>query len=176
MDIKIIILGVVTVIAALTGFLFFNLNQKESVAAGMEEKQIELSLADNDYNFKNYQVEDAVKLDFVKIDEAFKQDEAGFKVLENDGFPLVYISAGVKKTGGYSLSVSSVELVGNLLRVYAVLKEPGDEMVTQAFTYPSAVIKINEKLSVGKYDVEVLIISGNTKFLLEKYPGNFMVD
>lgn len=50
------------------------------------------------------------------------------------------LSWGEKNTGGYSVTITSTQLVGSELKVYYRLTSPKPgSMVTQAFTYPKAV-------------------------------------
>lgn len=73
------------------------------------------------------------------------------------GVPFVIcISAGEKRTGGYNLSIKNIILDQESKKIYIdlFLKTPGPgEMVTQAFTYPSIGIEIEENLIEGHWEV-----------------------
>jgi PrcB C-terminal len=64
-----------------------------------------------------------------------------------------YLAAywGEKPTGGYSLAVESARLEGDRVTVRLVLKEPPrDAIVTQALTYPYAVVVVRNLDPRGK--------------------------
>ena len=64
-----------------------------------------------------------------------------------------YLAAywGEKPTGGYSLTVESARLEGDRVTVRLVLKEPPrDAIVTQALTYPYAVVVVRNLEPRGK--------------------------
>lgn len=74
----------------------------------------------------------------------------------------LFISAGVKPTGGYRLDVSAVRQEGDIVVVRTHLSgpEPGD-MVTQALTYPGVVVAVERPQSTtGGLHVKALDDAG----------------
>lgn len=58
----------------------------------------------------------------------------------------LYLSLGEKNTGGYTISVSTVEELNDKIIVTVIKTNPfPDSMVTNAFTYPFCIVKINSK-------------------------------
>jgi hypothetical protein len=86
------------------------------------------------------------------------------------GVPFVVcISAGERKTGGYDLSLNDIRINKDNFQIFIdlFLKVPvKGEMVTQAFTYPSIAVEINEVLDVGEWEVIVTIEQKNGEPLL----------
>jgi len=86
------------------------------------------------------------------------------------GVPFVVcISAGEKRTGGYNLSLNDISINRDNFQIFIdlFLKVPAKgEMVTQAFTYPSRGVEINEVLDVGEWEVIVTIEQKNGEPLL----------
>lgn len=80
-------------------------------------------------------------LDYVK-------DQPGYLVHTTNKNTYVIINMGEKPTGGFSLAVDSVGLVGGVLGVSLLEKspKPGD-VVTQALTYPQVVLLVQEKFT-----------------------------
>ncbi|MDI3473724.1 MAG: hypothetical protein PWR30_47 [Candidatus Woesearchaeota archaeon] len=73
---------------------------------------------------------------------------------------VVCIGAGEKRTGGYRLELKEISANNELKELYIdlFLRTPSkDEMVTQAFTYPSIGVGIFEPLEEGKWNVYVSI-------------------
>ncbi|MGM0379670.1 MAG: protease complex subunit PrcB family protein [Bacillota bacterium] len=65
-----------------------------------------------------------------------------FNVSKNDKFLL--LSAGRRKTGGYSLKIKNVNQSDKLVEFIIDLDKPSsDEMVTQVITYPTLLLKVN---------------------------------
>ncbi|MBQ6323619.1 MAG: protease complex subunit PrcB family protein [Bacilli bacterium] len=87
---------------------------------------------------------------------ASKYKTRGYYIEENAGKVLVTIAMGEKNTGGYSISITDVEVNNNSATIYIKEKIPKDEdIVTMAFTYPIARIEFNEmptKISVYNLD------------------------
>ena len=82
---------------------------------------------------------------------------------------IICISAGEKRTGGYVLNLNSIRIDedNKKILIELFLKTPGKgEMVTQAFTYPSIGIEINETLEEGDWEVVAKIDQKNTQSLI----------
>ncbi|WP_103076371.1 MULTISPECIES: protease complex subunit PrcB family protein [Petrotoga] len=82
---------------------------------------------------------------------------------------VVCISAGERKTGGYDLSLNNISINKDNFQIFIdlFLKVPAKgEMVTQAFTYPSIAVEINEVLDVGEWEVIVTVDQKNGEPLL----------
>jgi hypothetical protein len=69
----------------------------------------------------------------------------GFHVKSDDGGAYILIAAGEKRTGGYGIKIEGVYLEDTqTASVKAVVTSPApDMMVTQAFTYPNVLIKLD---------------------------------
>ncbi len=81
-----------------------------------------------------------------------RAERAEYEAGRQGGAWIVTIHAGQKPTGGYSVEVRRVERQGKRCIVhYAVVEPPPDAMVTQAITYPAAVVRI----AAGCEDVAV---------------------
>lgn len=103
------------------------------------------------------------------VDESLRQTsvfEAGQKIL-------IRIDAGQKNTGGYSVRVDEVRLADRkiFVRAHVVFPEPGS-MVTQAITYPSVLIELQEQLEAGTYIVECVLMD---KSLEKRFETEFEV-
>ncbi|WP_144380644.1 protease complex subunit PrcB family protein [Thermotoga caldifontis] len=94
------------------------------------------------------------------VDESLRQTN----VFETGQKILIRIDAGQKNTGGYSVRVDEVRLAGKRMFVKAHVEspEPGS-MVTQAITYPSVLIELQERLEAGTYIVECLLVDRNVE-------------
>lgn len=77
----------------------------------------------------------------------------GFEYVEADDGLVLFISLGEKNTGGYAVSVKTVEVVDGVTRVVVEETEPKKEdIVIQAITYPYTIVKITG--STGDIQVE----------------------
>jgi hypothetical protein len=73
---------------------------------------------------------------------------------------VVFLIAGIRSTGGYAIEPRAAHLEGDQLTVEAPIRSPGErEIVTQAFTYPFAV------LAVPRRDVQRAEWQGNGRTL-----------
>ncbi|MBI4511017.1 MAG: protease complex subunit PrcB family protein [Deltaproteobacteria bacterium] len=64
---------------------------------------------------------------------------------------VVYYSAGIKPTGGYSAQIEEITRVGRTLKVTTSLISPGpDCMVTQALTKPAVLAKFKRQSSISR--------------------------
>jgi hypothetical protein len=71
-----------------------------------------------------------------------------------DKHDLVIVALGERNTGGYSIEITSIQLVGGELAVTGQATRPGpDDAVTQAITYPydAAIIANTDAKSVVPY-------------------------
>jgi hypothetical protein len=76
----------------------------------------------------------------------------GYAYFKLDDAFIVSVNSGERNTGGYSIKVKTVENVGGVTRVTVEETAPGkDDMVTQALTYPSTIIKL--KGTAGNFKV-----------------------
>lgn len=63
------------------------------------------------------------------------------------------VFAGPKKSGGYSIKVTSVKLSGKELQVRYHLTEPEKgKLTSQVLTYPSHIVKIDRRKASGDFD------------------------
>lgn len=90
------------------------------------------------------------------------------------------ISAGEKRTGGYSLEIESVNELNQMITFNIVLNEPSpDDMVTEALTYPNLLIKItaNENFEVDanlNFEVEQGNESENEEMKFKNIEGIYV--
>jgi hypothetical protein len=122
---------------------------------------------DKGESMENYKVVDCYYKSQIP-DVIIKKDDI---VVNNvTGVPFVVcISAGERKTGGYNLSLNDISINRENFQIFIdlFLKVPAKgEMVTQAFTYPSIGVEINEVLDVGEWEVIVTIEQKNGEPLL----------
>ncbi|MFA5523210.1 MAG: protease complex subunit PrcB family protein [Tissierellales bacterium] len=84
--------------------------------------------------------------------ESFKSE--GISSFDSKEYKYILIGAGEKPTGGYSVEVTSVEGNEDSITVTARVNAPKpDEMVTQAISYPSALIRVSKdsrKVELGE--------------------------
>lgn len=72
----------------------------------------------------------------------------------------ISFSVGERPTGGYRVNVEHVKVnyENNNIYIFSSLSSPGPaEMVTQAFTYPSAGVRILDNLASGNWRVQIFI-------------------
>lgn len=63
------------------------------------------------------------------------------------------IFAGPKKSGGYSIKITTIKLAGKELQVRYHLTEPDKgKLTTQVLTYPSHIVKIDRQKAGGDFD------------------------
>ena len=75
----------------------------------------------------------------------------GASIPDSGGGAYLAVYWGEKPTGGYSLAVQSARLEGDRVTVRLLLdKPPPDAVVTQALTYPYAVVVLRDLDSRGK--------------------------
>jgi len=172
---------VISLTALAVGFVFFLLSpslqnetgveqeviQEPTQGVDIEKKPVEAYNFDKGEGMENYKVVDCYYKSQTP-DVIIKKDD----VVVNDvsGVPFVVcISAGERKTGGYDLSLNNISKNKEKFQVFIdlFLKVPAKgEMVTQAFTYPSIGVEINEVLDVGDWEVVVTIEQKNGEPLL----------
>ncbi|HKL43169.1 MAG TPA: protease complex subunit PrcB family protein [Clostridia bacterium] len=90
------------------------------------------------------------------------------------------VSAGEKRTGGYSLEIKGVNELNQMITFNIDLNEPStDDMVTQALTYPNLLIKItaNETFEVDailNFDADQSSKKENGNMKYEKVEGTYV--
>ncbi|WP_448522479.1 protease complex subunit PrcB family protein [Pseudothermotoga sp.] len=99
---------------------------------------------------------------------ALDQSMSETRVLERGQKVFLRVDAGQKNTGGYSVKIDEVRFAGRRIYVRAHVESPQPgAMVTQAITYPSAVIEIQEQLEPGSYVVKCVLIDRNVEQTFE---------
>lgn len=98
------------------------------------------------------------------LDESMRETH----VFERDQKVFLRVDAGQKNTGGYSVKIDEVRFAGRTIFVRAHVEspEPG-AMVTQAITYPAALIEIQKQLEPGSYVVKCVLIDRNVEQTFE---------
>ena len=90
------------------------------------------------------------------------------------------VSAGERRTGGYSLEIEGVNELSQMITLNIKLNEPSsDDMVTQALTYPNMLVKItaNESFEVDpilNFDAEAAVESENEAMGYEGVEGIYV--
>lgn len=142
-----------------------------------EENQKNYSDLDNDIDVKP---NIAYKVIGSKDNPEYKTK--GYTVESIKNKTTVTIAMGEQNTGGYSVEVSKIKINNDDVTIYVIEKTPGeDEVVTQAFTYPTTTIefdKISGDIKVineeDNSSYGALVISNNTieyKVLDSTYNG-----
>ncbi len=95
-------------------------------------------------NIQFYEIISEEKEINMLMNDEFLKDKISPSDVQTSNF--VILNMGEKRTGGYSITVDSVrEIDGKIhVKVKEIGPGPGD-LVTQAFTYPYAIVKINSK-------------------------------
>ncbi|RLL82123.1 hypothetical protein CN13_04470 [Petrotoga sp. HKA.pet.4.5] len=175
------IILVISLIVVAVGSVFFLLSpplqseteveqevmQEPTQGLEIEKKPVEAYNFDKGESMENYKV----------VDCYYKSQTPDVIITKDDvvvnnvsGVPFVVcISAGERKTGGYDLSLNDIRINKDNFQIFIdlFLKVPvKGEMVTQAFTYPSIAVEINEVLDVGEWEVIVTIEQKNGEPLL----------
>jgi hypothetical protein len=121
-----------------------------------------------------------IELEDVENDEVLEwyesnKGEMGTYQLEADEAIYLLISAGEKRTGGYSLEIENDKLEGNTFSGELTLITPkDDDMVTMALTYPTLLIKFSGLEEVDTdFNLEELeeIEEKGLKQVIAKYIG-----
>jgi len=141
--------------------------QEPTQGVEIEKKPVEAYNFDKGEGMENYKVVDCYYKSQTP-DVIIKKDDV---VVNNvSGVPFVVcISAGERKTGGYDLFLNNISINKDNFQIFIdlFLKVPAKgEMVTQAFTYPSIAVEINEVLDAGDWEVMVTIEQKNGEPLL----------
>ncbi|POZ92853.1 protease complex subunit PrcB family protein [Petrotoga halophila] len=141
--------------------------QEPAQGVGIDKKPLDAYTFDKGEGMENYKVLDCYYKSQIP-DVIIKKEDI---VVNNvTGVPFVVcISAGERKTGGYNLSLNDISINRDNFQIFIdlFLKVPAKgEMVTQAFTYPSIGVEINEVLDVGEWEVIVTIEQKNGDPLL----------
>lgn len=154
-------------IVAVGGSLFFLMPEErrfethieEKVERDVEDKMWEKAMPMNRFTLSDipddFDEEDI--LDFEVLDESFKVNFRTIEIQDMEDILKVMISAGEKRTGGYSIEVENVFLYEDNIIVSAFLKTPKGP-TTQAFTYPSKVIAIDKsQIESGEWTLIVVL-------------------
>lgn len=81
------------------------------------------------------------------LGDEFLKDKIKESDIQNSNF--VILNMGEKKSGGYSIGVSTVEETTSNIVVTVIEKSPdANAMVTQNITYPYTIVKINSKKEI----------------------------
>lgn len=154
-------------IVAVGGSLFFLMPDERNVETRIEEK-VERNLQDkmmeNVMPMNRFTLSDIPDdfdeediLDFEVLNESFKVNFRTIEIQDMEEKLKVMISAGEKRTGGYSIDIENVFLYENNIIVSAFLNTPQGP-TTQAFTYPSKVIAIDKKqIEPGEWTLIVVL-------------------
>lgn len=102
--------------------------------------------------------------------ENFRRE--GIHTMVDGQWRYVLLSAGEKPTGGYSVQVTSItEVTPGTAYIHGVLNVPGmEDFVTQAFTYPSALVRFN-KGNIEKLQGDLVDTSQNPGNVFEEEIG-----
>lgn len=113
------------------------------------------------------------------VEETRGRDTPGIEILNSSFEPssvfdygeqiFVKVSAGRKNTGGYRVSVDSLNIEGRTIKISAHVESPSPNTpVIQVITYPAVLIKIDGPLDAGEYKVIcTLSDSQNVQFEVE---------
>ncbi len=100
--------------------------------------------SDGGSNIQFYEIVSEQKEINMLLNDEFLKDKIKAADVSTSNF--VILNMGEKRTGGYSITVENVRETSD--KIYVKVKEFSPEpgaMVTQAFTYPYAIVKINSK-------------------------------
>lgn len=85
-----------------------------------------------------------------------KRSTMGHYLFKDNGTTCLAVFSGEKNTGGYTIEIVEVSLEGEQLSVSTVETEPGpDDMVTQAITYPTDIVKLADIKDIEDLDIRV---------------------
>jgi hypothetical protein len=154
-------------IVAVGGSLFFLMPEErsfetrieEKVERNAEDKMMEKVMPMNRFTLSDipddFDEEDI--LDFKVLDESFRVKFRTIEIQNMEENLKVMISAGEKRTGGYSIDIENVFLYERNIIVHAFLNIPKGP-TTQAFTYPSKVIAIDKsQIEPGEWNLVVVL-------------------
>ena len=175
------IILVISLIALAVGSAFFLLSPPLQNETGVEQEVIQEPIQGVEIEKKPveaYNFDKGESMGKYKIVDCYYKSQTPDVIITKDdvvvnnvsGVPFVVcISAGERKTGGYDLSLNDIRINKDNFQIFIdlFLKVPvKGEMVTQAFTYPSIAVEINEVLDVGEWEVIVTIEQKNGEPLL----------
>ncbi|TGG88708.1 protease complex subunit PrcB family protein [Geotoga petraea] len=154
-------------IVAVGGSLFFLMPEEKNIETQIEEKverDVEDKMMEKVMPMNRFTLSDIPEdfdeediLDFEVLDESFKVNFRTIEIQDMEENLKVMISAGEKRTGGYSIDIDNVFLYENNIIVSAFLNTPKGP-TTQAFTYPSKVIAIDKsQIDPGEWNVIVVL-------------------
>jgi len=154
-------------IVAVGGSLFFLMPEERSIETQIEEKverNVEDKMMEKVMPMNKFTLSDIPDdfdeedlLDYEVLDESFKVKFRTIEIQDMEETLKVMISAGEKRTGGYSIDIENVFLYEGNIIVSAFLNTPKGP-TTQAFTYPSRVISIDKsKIEAGEWTLIVVL-------------------
>jgi len=177
------IILVISLIALAVGSVFFLLSPQLQNETGVEQKVIQepiqgVEIGEKSVEAEAYNFNKGESMEKYKVVDCYYKSQTPDVIIKKDdvvvnnvtGVPFVVcISAGERKTGGYDLSLNNISINKDNFQIFIdlFLKVPAKgEMVTQAFTYPSIAVEINEVLDLGDWEVVVTIEQKNGEPLL----------
>lgn len=171
-------------LVAVGGSLFFLMPSEKNIETRIEEKverdvegkMMEKVMPMNKFTLldipEDFDEEDI--LDFEILDESFKVNFRTIEIQDMEENLKVMISAGEKRTGGYSIDIDNVFLYENNIIVSAFLNTPKGP-TTQAFTYPSKVIAI-DKSQIEPGEWNVIVVLADDQKTEEMYMRTIVID
>ncbi|EOD00932.1 protease complex subunit PrcB family protein [Caldisalinibacter kiritimatiensis] len=122
-----ILVFVLILVIGISAGCAFN-SQNEKITGELEFETVDISTIENEDVLMWYQTH---------------SKEEGVFYHDTEDSKFILLAAGEKPTGGYSVEITSVKATNEKIIVNGNLNSPKEnEMVTQALTYPSQVIKI----------------------------------
>lgn len=112
--------------------------------------------------------------------EENKENYGFYTYAISDQEKYLLVSAGEKRTGGYSLEIEGVNELSQMISFNINLNEPSeDDMVTQAITYPSLLVKITadesfEVDAILNFDADSSNVSENAEITYENIEGTYV--
>ncbi len=104
--------------------------------------------ASNEVDYSIIQAEENVPEEMKEIIDQ-NMEKGGSHVVAGEDAQFVFIGLGERRTGGYGIHISSVEVVDeNILIVYNETKPSEGSMTIQAITYPYVVLKVDSMLPI----------------------------
>lgn len=93
-----------------------------------------------------------------------RRTEAGHYLFEEEGTTYLAVFSGERNTGGYSIEIAEITLQDNKLSVSTVETAPDpDMMVTQALTYPMAVVSLADLENIEQMVIHIELESSGTQ-------------
>jgi len=171
-------------IVAVGGSLFFLMPEERSFETRVEEKverDVEDKMMEKVMPMNRFTLSDIPDdfdeddiLDFEVLDESFKVKFRTVEIQDMEDMLKVMISAGEKRTGGYSIDIDNVFLYEGNIIVSAFLNTPKGP-TTQAFTYPSKVIAI-DKSQIESGEWTLIVVLDDSQKTEEVHMRTIMID